>query len=264
MPQDGVNEANDSTGVRELIAGGAEIAGAALGGALSFIAVGPSGAAAGAAMGVATARLLSNIGEEASKRLLAPREKVRLGGVLAIAANEIQERIERGESVRSDGFFGKEGQGRSDAEEVVESILLKSQREPEEKKLPYMGHLLANVAFDARVSPEMAHQITKIADALTYRQICILCLAVKKEAFGLRQENYREQSQFSVELYQILHDCFELDRRALLNSGHMLFGLTDVIPANMKAEGLGLDIYRLMALSKIPGAELNHIARQLS
>jgi K+-transporting ATPase c subunit len=49
---------------------------------------------------------------------------------------------------------------------VAESVLLKSQREPEEKKIPYMGHLLSSVAFDAEISANMAHQITKIAEQL--------------------------------------------------------------------------------------------------
>ena len=42
----------------------------------------------------------------------------------------------------------------------LESTLLKSQRESEEKKLPYMAHLLANLAFDREISAEMAHQMT--------------------------------------------------------------------------------------------------------
>jgi hypothetical protein len=90
---------------------------------------------------------LKHIGQEASERLLGPREQVRVGGVLAIAAAEINERIKNGERVRSDNFFEEKSQGRSDAEEVAESVLLKSQREPEEKKIPYIGHLLSNVAL---------------------------------------------------------------------------------------------------------------------
>ena len=57
-------------------------------------------------------------------------------------------RTGNGEAVREDGFFDERSDSRSvDAKEVWEGILMKSQREPEEKKLPFMAHLLASVAF---------------------------------------------------------------------------------------------------------------------
>ena len=130
--------------------------------------------------------------------------------MLAIAAREIHQRIEAGEGVRTDGFFDPKHTGRSDAEEVAESVLLKSQREPEEKKLPYMGHLLSSVAFDSEIGAHMAHQIIKTAEELTYRQLCLLKLAVVKDGFGLRAEEYRNQDQFQKSLYQVLYECLDL------------------------------------------------------
>ena len=160
---------DEHSGIRRLINTGAEIAGGAVGGALGFLASGPVGAALLGAGGAAAAAALKHIGEEASERLLGPREQVRVGGVLAIAAGQIQQRLEQGEAVRTDGFFDEKASGRSDGEEVAESILLKSQREPEEKKIPYMGHLFAEVAFDPQISAQLAHQIIKTAEQLTYR-----------------------------------------------------------------------------------------------
>ena len=84
--------------------------------------------------------VLRRVGADVSERLLSPREQARVGFVLASAATEIHSRIERGETLRSDGFFDPRHGERSDAEEVSEGVLLKSQREPEEKKLPYMAH----------------------------------------------------------------------------------------------------------------------------
>ena len=123
------------------------------------------------------------IGQELSSRVLSPGEEKRVGAVFTLAVAEIFDRIEKGESVRDDGFFNNHGSGRSDVDEVWESALLKSQREAEEKKLPYMAHLLANIAFDTEISTAMAHQITKIAESLTYRQMCILKLSATKEKF---------------------------------------------------------------------------------
>ena len=49
-----------------------------------------------------------------------------------------------------------------------------------------MAHLLSNVAFDSGISAKMAHQLTKAAEALTYRQLCIMKLTTEKDQFALR------------------------------------------------------------------------------
>jgi hypothetical protein len=250
--------------ISDLIDGGIEIAGGAVGGALGFFAGGPVAAAALGAAGAAAAKVLKNIGQEVSERLLGPREKVRIGAVLAIAAAEINKRIVSGEKVRTDGFFDEKPSGRPDAEEVAESVLLKSQREPEEKKVPYMGHLLSGVAFDPQISVHMAHQITKAAEQLTYRQLCILKLAVTKQVWGLRDGDYRGQSSFSKELYQVLYECIDLYYRGFINfGGEVAFGPTDIKPGKMMVQGLGADIYNLMRLVTIPEEDIAPIATQL-
>lgn len=88
-----------------LISAGAEISGAAVGGALGFLAAGPSGAATFGAVGAICGQIIEHVGSEIYSRYLGPREKVRVGGALAIAANEIQERLKKGDKLRSDGFL---------------------------------------------------------------------------------------------------------------------------------------------------------------
>ena len=173
--------------LRELIDAGCALlpgaGGNTTGAIIGFLVGGPVGAAAGGATGWAVTKGLERLGREFSERVLGPREKVRVGCVLALAVQGIRERIESGEQVRSDGFFDSTDRDRSRAEEVLENVLLKSQREPEEKKLPYMANLFTNLAFDSTTSAEMAHQITKTAGDLTFRQLCILRLAVIKNEF---------------------------------------------------------------------------------
>jgi hypothetical protein len=265
MPENSNTSGDKHSGIRRLINTGAEIAGGAVGGALGFLAGGPVGAALLGAGGAAAAAALRHIGEEASERLLGPREQVRVGGVLAIAAGEIRQRLEQGEAVRADGFFDPKASSRSDAEEVAESVLLKSQREPEEKKIPYMGHLFAAVAFDAQISAPLAHQVIKTAEQLTYRQLCVLKLAVVKQSFALRTSDYRNQSGgFTKELYQVLYECLDLYHRGLISfGGEVAFGPTDVKPASMTVQGLGADIFNLMRLGRIPNEDLAPIAMQL-
>jgi hypothetical protein len=264
MPENSNNVQDEHNRIRKLITTGAEIAGGAVGGALGFLAGGPVGAAVLGAGGAAAAAALRHIGEEASERLLSLREQVRVGGVLAIAAGEIRQRVDQGEAIRTDGFFDQKASGRSDAEEVAESVLLKSQREPEEKKILYMGHLLSGVAFDTQIGAQMAHQIIKIAEQLTYRQLCILKLAMVKQSFVLRAGDYRGHGGFSKDLYQVLYECLDLYHRGLINfGGEAVFGPTDVKPGSMTVQALGADIFNLMKLALIPNEDLVPIATQL-
>ena len=264
MPEDTIDKEKKTDSFRKLINGGAEIAAGAVSAALGFLAGGPIGAAVLGAGGAVAAMTLKHIGQEVWERRLGPREKIRVGAALAIAAAEIYQRIENGEAIRSDDFFNKKSSGRSDAEEIAESVLLKSQREPEEKKIQYMGHLLSSIAFDAQISAQMAHQIVKAAEQLTYRQLCILRLAVIKQVFGLRDGDYRGCDSFSKELYQVLHECLDLYHKGFVNfGGGVAFGPTDIAPGKMTVQGLGADIYNLMRLATIPDEDLVPIAVQL-
>ena len=215
-------------------------------------------------MGAAAKIAVTAIGREVSSRLLSPREQVRIGGVFTLAAAEIVERCENGESIRDDGFFDMAVEERSDAEEVWESVLLKSQREPEENKLPYMAHLLANLAFNREIGVAMAHQMTKMTDLMTYRQLCILQLSMIKEKFNLRHEDYRGQNSFSKDLYQIIYEYHDLYNKGLINfGGDAAISLTDVNPGAATPQAMGADIYNLMHLYLIPDDDLEQIAVHL-
>ena len=101
----------------------------------------------------------------------------------------------------------------------MEHILLRSRQEPEEKKLPFMAHLFANLAFDSTIDVHMAHQLTKAAELLTYRQLCLLRLAAVKDKFGLRNRDYRGQSSFSISLYPILYEIYHLHNLGYMHAG---------------------------------------------
>ena len=141
---------------------------------------------------------------------------------------------------------------------------MKRQREPEEFKLPYMAHLLSNVAFDSGISAKMAHQVTKAAEALTYRQLCIMKLTTEKDQFALRLEDYRGHRAFSRELLQILYEYLDLYHRGFVNfGGEVAFGPSDVNPGNSVVQGLGAELFNLMQLREIPMADVIPAAAQL-
>ena len=263
------DDAQKNERLRNLVRRGADVFGGgienATGAVIGLLIGGPPGAIAGAAAGAVAGLTLRRLGHELSARLLAPREEARVGYVFTLAAQEITARLERGEKARTDGFFGESGAERSDAEEVWESVLLKSQREPEERKLPYMAHLMANVAFDSEIGAHMAHQITKAAEQLSYRQLCILNLTANRDQFELRQDDYRKfGGYFSKGLYQILYEYQDLHRREYISyAGAAALGLTDVNPGVATLQAMGNDLHRLMQLQDIPTADMIPIAIQL-
>ena len=129
-----------------------------------------------------------------------------------------------------------------------------------------MGYLLANVAFDTGISAQMADQIIKAAEQLTYRQLCILKLTAEKNSFGLRTQNYREHDSFPRELIQVLYECLDLYIRGFINFGEgggVAFGFTDIEPSKMTVQGFGVELFNLMKLSSIPNEDLIPIAEQM-
>ena len=254
--------------LRMLIDKGAELAGGtagpAVGAVIGSLLAGPAGTVIGGAAGAAATMAVKAIGHEVSARVLSPREEARVGSVFTLAAAEIVERCQNGESVRDDGFFDTGGGGRSDAEEVWESALLKSQREAEEKKLPYMAHLLANLAFNTEISAAMAHQMTKAVESMTYRQLCILQLSSTKERFNLRKQSYEREESFAKDLYQIIFEYYDLYNRGLINLGQYLASSpAEINPGTATPQALGVDIYYQMRLYLIPDDDLEPIAAHL-
>ena len=169
--------------------------------------------------------------------------------------------MDAGEQLRADGFFESPDDSRSAAEQTVESLLHACRDEASERKLPYMANMLCEVAFDASVDLDMAHQAISIAEQLTYRQLCIMQLAAAKDEFPLRTDDYRGQGRFSTELFPVLQECADLYRHGLVNfGGGVVFGLTDVKPAAMQLQGVGGVLHRLMRLHEIPHQDLAGIA----
>lgn len=252
--------------LRALIQQGAKIAGGAAGAALGFFAGGPAGAAILGAAGTMATEALAHIGEDVSQRMLGPREKVRVGGVIALTATRIQDQLNEGKQPRCDGFFEEREDGRSDADEIAESIITKAQRESEEKKLRYMSNMLANVAFEEWVTLPMAQQLAKAAEALTYRQICILrsTVVIMHNVHLVRQNNYHGHQSFPSPLLDVLYETYDLVQRGLVVvDGVAALGMTDIAPCSLKPQGLGVHLYNLMELDDMPPGDVRPILEAL-
>jgi hypothetical protein len=113
--------------------------------------------------------------KEVAQRWLSPRSEMRVGAVLQLAYDEVSARIISGEKPRDD-LRADTGSGRSAAEELVEATLTAAAHTHEERKIPYMAHLLAAITFEPKLSPAEANQLIALASALTYRQFaCSQC-----------------------------------------------------------------------------------------
>ena len=230
-----------------------------------------SGALIGTASGKGLEIALKKIKQEILARVLSSREKARTLNALDVAVTEIHRRLENGESPREDGFSDEKQIGRSEAGEVLEHMLLKAQREPEEKKIQYMGYLYGSLPFNPGISVHMAHQLIKAAEQLTYRQLCILKLCAVKDNYGLRDNNYRECAYLEKDLYEVLYECADLHNKEYIHSGldtitferNVLSRLRSIIPSNMAFQTIGDYLYNLMKLSLIPDQDLAPIAEQL-
>lgn len=258
-----------------LIQSGTEIAGAAVGGALGFIAGGPLTAAGASATGVVIAKLSEHVITDFSTRVLSHREEVRVGAAAAVALAEIKDRIERGESVRTDGFCDTSDAERSAADEVFEGVLIAAKNEHQEKKIRILGAFFSQVLFAPGVSLAEANHIISVAERLTFRQMCILALLVRKtkgHSYTLRQTAYRgSQESIRFETLSTLQELFELYNMGFVackmpssDAYDALLGWYDAPPAHMELTSLGQRFAVLMTLDSIPSEDVESTAQAIS
>ena len=233
-----------------------DVAGGAGGAAAGLLIGGPLGAVAGAAGGPLLAAATRRVLGDVAGRFLSEREVVRIANAAFYAANEIAVRIERGDPLRGDGFFDSGKADRSDADEVFEGVLIKCKNEHEEKKAPYLGYLLANVAF-SRISASNANAILKLAERMSYRQFCILALCIQQDEYGfdnmqlfqLRTRQSGEEAAF------LLAEWRELRSQAI----GVIEPETSVEGPKIRETSVGRTVFELLGLSRIPNAEIQGI-----
>ncbi|HYG14634.1 MAG TPA: hypothetical protein VEC12_02705 [Bacteroidia bacterium] len=171
---------------------GSEISGAFGGVVLGQLLAGQAGAFLGGITGTLIAKTFVSIGAEINERVLGPREEIRTGAVFAYALKKIKENEQNGLTVRDDTFFEYIEGHRPASEEVLEGIVLFSQRDVEEFKIKYLGNLYANICFRQDISREYANQLIKTANILSFRQFCILQL--------LREQYIESQEVMNLKL----------------------------------------------------------------
>lgn len=253
---------------KALIEGAADVAGSATGAALGLLFGGPPGAIIGGAAGPAFAHSLRWVLGEVAHRTLGEREKVRVGAVLAFAVEAYERRVDEGRRVRQDGFFDDVAEERAAGNEVIEGVILAAQRLHEERKLRYLGNLLAGIAFAPDVDPALANHLIRLADQLSYRQLCLLALVADQDRFALPRTDRRAPGMKWAD-WGTGQEFTELGRMRLVEglretTPNLGMSLPSNIPLKARPIGAGVLLDRLMELRTIPEEDLRLTADSLS
>ncbi len=252
----------DSGLFENLVRAGSDIAGAAAGSAIGFVTASLPGAVAGAAAGPVITRGLLRLAAEFQQRVLSPRERVRVGAVFAMAVEKTRQNVMLGRQ-RNPALFGTEEQ-RSSATEICEALILSVQRDPQEKKVSLYANLIGNLPFEEQIDAGEAHQLTRFAQELTYRQLCLLAIFADPRRFQLRNRHHVGYPAMTPSLTSVLLDIYELWTKQIVQSGGLVLATYDLInPARIEVYGVGGRLYRLMELSLIDALDLEEVAQFL-
>ncbi len=176
-------ESEETSLIVSTLNAGSELTGVTAGALAGTLMAGPAGAVGGAAIGWVVQKSVGSalttwVGGKFSRR-----GQVRVGATVAIAAVTIERQLAAGAHPRADWFSAeparsksKPRSGRTIAEEIAEGVLLAAEKEHEERKIQLMGRLIGNLVFHPEISRDLANQLIRITERLSYRQLCMMAL----------------------------------------------------------------------------------------
>lgn len=260
---------------REIVAAASEVAGSIVGASLGVIFAGPAGAIGGAIIGPVATKVLSRTCLDVYDRITG-RGAARATAAAAFAVSEIKARIEAGEQLRNDGFFDA-STSRSEADEILEGVMLKCRDTHEEKKAQFYGQLFASAALNPAFSAEYLNRVLVILGQLTYQQLCILELFASEERDGWRTSDFVDvDAQMSSETLVTLEQLFDLFRLTLvyragppgsdpdsLKSSIFIMDPFQIIPTEVQLTRLGRMLVEALRLQNIPRCEVEALLEVL-
>jgi hypothetical protein len=167
-----------------------------------------------------------------------------------------------GDEIRKDDFFVTRPDGGALADEVGEAVLIAVREEAEQRKVPYMGYLLANIAFEPGVDAASAHNLVAEAEALSFTQLSLLAAVARQDKFSL--PGRREGGvTASLEVLTLLSQFEDLGyaRRELIGVVSPKRGLPENIsvPKDQVLQYRGKVLYSLMELARIPDEDVRKV-----
>src|ERR1019366_2568585 len=157
-----------STSLEVAVRKGTQLAGALVGAGVGIL-----NPLVGAVAGFAATEALQRLGAEVISRV-GDRAAVRAGAAVVLIAQDAEKREKAGQTPRDDGFFDPDGDLRSASDELMEGVLRRAAETYEERKVPYISHIYASVAYDDKYAWPEAMFYLVLADRLIYRQLVAL------------------------------------------------------------------------------------------
>jgi hypothetical protein len=154
------------------------VPGVAAGAAIGSVAGTP-----GAIVGAISGTVLEEIGADVASRLLSPREERRVGAViLAASAAYVHNQEFRGQTPRDDGFLDG---GNANGAEFVEGVMLAAKDSYEERKVPYLGNLLANIAFNPGMDLGTANTALRLGENASWLELVVLGVFADEDTYPM-------------------------------------------------------------------------------
>jgi hypothetical protein len=256
-------EDNDNSALPEIANTGADTVGAATGATLGMLVGGPGGAVVGAAVGPPLSHAFRKIGAEINNRYISPREDERIASALTYAIKRAKEKIDKGKKIRGDGFFDEGTDDRSTADEIVEGALIAAQREHEERKVEYIGYLIANICFDESLDGSQSNALIRAAERVSWRQMRIFSYLLRLQEFTGEDRTAHTFDPDSVQGLEappddFLHEFSELQQMRLLMDLEAFMDFPLDLSRYVVSK-FGRQLYSLMELERIEPSVLQEI-----
>lgn len=209
----------------------------------------------GAGAGAAVAVTLEAMGNLIIRDVFATRPKVRVARAVGMAHRFLIDRIESGIPVRIDGFVHRMDDAPSAAEEVTEAALQVAMDAAQERKVDFIGHMLAYIATEPSIDPDAAHLLIGLAGQLTFRAFALLKLA-GKDAASRPSARPRSGALAPPHLHPIQVDVHQLFQQGLVefkdgpgtDDTYLIAGVDQVDGARMFLTPTGRLLYDCLGL----------------
>ena len=214
--------------------------------------------------------------EDYLHRVLSPMQEQRVITASALAVDLVEKRLKDGETLRNDGFFTEGTASRSDAVEVVDSMLFTARDDPQPQKIQYLAKLIENACFDSQIHVGLLHFLCKDFESLTYRQLCIIKMIIEND-HPLSLKSSAETPWLSEKPVPLLSqgsmptlvECVNLGHRGYIDyqqspaddTRHGAVAL--LVPHSMKCTVPAIQMYGRMGLAAIPEEDVLPIAKSL-
>jgi hypothetical protein len=217
--------------------------------------------------GAAAGQALAEVGAEFSQRILSPRQERRVGTVIALAAAAVTANEVLGQAVRDDGFFDGD---HSAGEEVIEGILLAAMQEHEERKLPYVANMLANIAGAEIIDRHTANWLISRVESLKWLEIQLIAIVGNRDKYPLPDTEIQNAKPRSW-LQWTIHDSLRalIDRDSILaHSSEKEEGPLRLPKYDLRFNALilpnsGSLIYGTMELDTVPRGDLEDVYSEI-